>query len=125
MFTHRITIGMAIGSTVLPNQASTYTGSGVQGVSEAIQNTTSYQIAAANFTASTLVECYLLADENVLVKTNSSGSPGNTFSLLAGKPFVWTNDGYFTNPFTTNVTELLILNTSGQVANVTGYFLTP
>jgi hypothetical protein len=34
----------------------------------------------------------LMATVDMTVKTNSSGSPANTFSLKANEPFVWTVD---------------------------------
>ncbi len=42
------------------------------------------------------------------VKTNSSGSPDNTFTIVAGEPFQWRDGDAFTNPVTAAVTKVFI-----------------
>lgn len=52
---------------------------------------------------------YMLADQNLTLETNSGSSPSNTFSLIAGRPLVWSKSaGYFSNPLTANVTALFV-----------------
>jgi hypothetical protein len=37
-------------------------------------------------------------DRDVVLTFNDDGTPDATVNLLAGKPLVWNNDSYFTNP---------------------------
>src|SRR4051794_27701128 len=55
---------------------------------------------------------FLYSDKGCVIKTNSSGSPANTITLAPGIPLVWdTSAGYFSNPFTTNVTSWYVTST--------------
>ena len=52
---------------------------------------------------------FLLSTSNLTIKTNSSSSPANTINLVANVPLIWdASAGYYSNPFTTNVTEFFI-----------------
>jgi hypothetical protein len=67
------------------------------------------------FTNTALQTCFMLADSNLTLKTNSSGSPANTFNLVAGRPLVWAvSDGYFSNPFTSSVTSFFVTCTTSS-----------
>jgi hypothetical protein len=54
----------------------------------------------------------LLADQNMTLKTNSSGAPTETVTLAANKPRVWQTGGPFAAIFASNVTKLFVTNTS-------------
>jgi hypothetical protein len=74
------------------------------------------------FTTAGLQSIFLVADQDCTIETNSGSSPGNTIALKAGRPFAWNkSDGYFTNPFTTNVTSLFVTCTPATVLK--GYVL--
>ncbi len=76
-----------------------------------------------SFGYATLQLIWMVSDQNVRVCVNDthSGSPLITVNLVAGVPYVWTNDAYFANPFgTTNVTEFYITNTTGINASIQG-----
>lgn len=56
---------------------------------------------------------FLLSSSDATIKTNSSGSPANTISLKAGIPLIWrASAGYYSNPFTTDVTAWYITCTA-------------
>jgi len=42
------------------------------------------------------------------IKTNSSGSPDQTITMIAGEPFVWRHGGHYANPITADVTKVYI-----------------
>lgn len=64
----------------------------------------------------------LVSSQDMTIKTNSSGSPDNTFSLKANNPLVWSKSGaYFANPFTANVTKFYI--TCATAASLKGRIL--
>jgi hypothetical protein len=67
----------------------------------------------------TLQMLYMVSTQAIDVKTNSSGSPDDTFSLAAGIPLVWhAGDPAAPNPLTADVTQLFITNSSGQTAKL-------
>jgi hypothetical protein len=75
-------------------------------------NTTNSPVAAA-FLVADVVALYIVSDQNVTLKTNSTGSPANTIALKAGIPLVWVAAApYQANPFTTDVTAFFITNTA-------------
>jgi hypothetical protein len=70
-------------------------------------------LIATSFTTAALQAIMILADQNMTLETNSPSSPSNTISLKAGIPFIWLRSpGYFSNPFTVNVTAWYITNTA-------------
>lgn len=60
------------------------------------------------FTKANLQSFYLVADQNCTVKTNSSGTPQDTITLVAGIPYVWSLSSGLTNPFGGNVTTAFL-----------------
>jgi hypothetical protein len=55
------------------------------------------------------------ADQNVTIKTNSSGSPQETINLIANKPLIFRNGDYRAAIFAGNVTQFF-LSVPGGVA---------
>jgi hypothetical protein len=51
---------------------------------------------------------YILAGQNMTLKTNSSGSPQDTISLTAGVPLVWVTGGAISNPFAGTITKFYL-----------------
>lgn len=71
-------------------------------------STTNGQYPCA-FVRSGLLVVWMLASANCTVKTNSSGSPANTFSLIAGVPFLWdAQSAYFSDPYSADVTTIYV-----------------
>lgn len=50
------------------------------------------------------------ASSNVTVKTNSSGSPDQTFTCKPNKAGIWNSDSPFANPISANITKLYVTN---------------
>ena len=70
------------------------------------------QSLAISFNYANLQSVMMVSDRGLVIKTNSTSSPGNTFTLVAGTPLVWgVSPGYFANPFTANVTVFYITTT--------------
>ena len=59
---------------------------------------------------------YLHSTKDLLVETNSGGTPIDTLSLIANVPYSWTTDEYFTNTFATDITAIFLTNASGASA---------
>ena len=80
-------------------------------------------LQAAAWTVANTQAIFLLSSANMTIKTNSSGSPANTINLIAGVPLIWdASAGYYTNPFTTNVTAFYV--TCSSAALLQGAILT-
>ena len=63
---------------------------------------------------------YMVADQDLTVKTNDSGTPDDTINLKAGEPIVWWVGSQFalTDLFSADVTELYVSNSSGSDATL-------
>jgi hypothetical protein len=60
------------------------------------------------FPAAALKSLFILSSADCTIKTNSSGSPGNTLTLTANLPLVWYFQCGLVNPITVDVTRFLI-----------------
>jgi hypothetical protein len=78
-------------------------------------NTTSN--VTLDFLKANLVSFYALVTGgtgNVSLKTNSSGSPQDTFTLQQNCPMSWYNTSALANPFAGNVTSVFLQGTTGN-----------
>jgi hypothetical protein len=67
-----------------------------------------------SFNGATLKAIILVANQNLTIKVNSTGSPFATINLLANVPYRWSAaEGYFANPLNVSVTEFYA--TTGSV----------
>lgn len=70
-------------------------------------------VSGLTLTYTTFMGIFLLADKNCSITFTG---PGLTINLIAGTPFRWSrSEGYFTNPFTANVTGATLTCTPGVV----------
>lgn len=65
-------------------------------------------VMAMAFVKANLQSFYLKSDQNCTVKTNSSGSPSDTITLVANVPYFWSKSSGLTNPFATDVTTSFV-----------------
>lgn len=115
-FTH--TAGKSLvagGSTV--SGTKTYTGVSQVSLSTTVPIQSNYEIDVG-FPYAKVVSFALLCDQIVTFKTNSSGSPDNTLTLVAGDVYVWNTDSQSTFKITADVTKLYVTNASAAVANL-------
>ncbi len=70
----------------------------------------------ATINASLIKSLFMCCDQDVEVRTNSSGSPDDTIMVKANCPVMWTPDSGLNCPITSNVTSFFILNSSGHNA---------
>ena len=88
-------------------------------VDETIANgQTAFQINVA-IDVSAVKAFYICADQNVTVKTNSSGSPDDTLNLIANEPYAWHNTSLSAFLLDTDVTAIFVANASGSAAALT------
>lgn len=83
----------------------------VPGPSTNLQLTYTLDVSAAK-------SIFLLCDQDLTVKTNSTGAPAATVSLKADVPLWWDSEAaYFTNPFgSTDITTLYVTTAATEDA---------
>jgi hypothetical protein len=81
-------------------------------------NSAAYQLNLSIPVLARLNDLVFLSDQNITLKTNSSGSPANTYVLVAGVPFYWTVSSGVANPVTTPVTAIFVVNSGSIAANL-------
>jgi len=97
----------------------TYTGTGHAAIAEAIADgQTAKQINIA-IDVSALKSIVIKSDQNITIKTNSSGSPDDTLTIEANKEYSWNEDSLDTCQLGTDVTTIFIANASGSEATLT------
>jgi hypothetical protein len=110
--THSITL------TSYDDQSRTYSLVGTQisgnreiGVSQAVIAAQTNLLIPMSYLVANLKSIFILSDQNCTIKTNSSGSPQETITLVANVPFVWQYQSGVTVPFAGDVTAWYITNT--------------
>lgn len=86
-------------------------------------NTTNQQVNLA-FTKADLQSIFISSDQDITIKTNSSGSPQDTLTITAGNPFEWDATSGIANPFAGSVTTAYFTNGTSTNANVSVRTLT-
>lgn len=97
--------------------ANNYSGGAQASVSESIpDSSTDLQVTFA-LDVSAIKSIYIKSDQNITLETNNGSTPDDTLTLLAGVPYIWHTDSYFTNLLTTDITtDIFITNSSGSAA---------
>lgn len=98
--------------------SNTYSGTGQVSIDENIDDGETVLEITFALDISEIASVYLVSDQIITIKTNSSGAPDDTFVLAAGVPLVWTDDGEFANPFSADITSIFIANASGSTARL-------
>lgn len=112
-----VTRRVQYGSEVF-NETKTYTGTGGIEIEESIADSTTDGEVAFTLDVSEIVAFWAHSDQAVTIETNDGSSPGDTITLAAGVPLIWTENDDHANPLTTDVTALFITNASGAAATV-------
>jgi hypothetical protein len=113
MPTMSVTLAYSIGSGGKQLTVSKTSGAETQ-ISETIADGTTNGLVAFTLDVSKALAVYISASADMTLKTNSSGSPDQTFALAAGVPLVWCEDMPTANPLTTDITALYATNASGD-----------
>lgn len=134
MPTHTLTFGWTRNGETISNNVN-YAVEGEQNVD--LDATTTPVAAGATakevtitIDVSKLATIIIQSDQDITIKTNSTGTPDDTLTVKANKPLVWGADSGLPNPFPSgvDVTKIYIANPAASVANVkirTGYDTTP
>ena len=85
-----------------------------------IPASTTNQAVAISINPLKLRSLFMLATQQGLtIKANSTGSPTNTYALVAGVAFVWSADSaYFANPVSSTITTIYVTNAGSTAARL-------
>lgn len=120
-YSYTITQTMTGGGSSVSGGARTFTGTGKLGISESIPNGATNTLVALALTRS-LVKCIALKAVGgaLTVKTNSSSSPVDNFTIANGQALFWGNDEDVSRMrFSADVTALYVSNASGATVTFT------
>lgn len=102
----------------------TQEGSSALSIEETVEDgETDYKVTA-DVDQSAMKMLYLESSEDVTLETNDTDSPDDTLDLKAGEPVMWHSDGFASNPFSEDITDLYFTNASGSDAEIVMEVLT-
>lgn len=105
------------------SQSNSYTDSAETRIDEAVTDSqTDYLIALVQDVSETAI-VYIVSDQAVTLEFNNSTTGVPTIPLLAGVPYVWHANSYFTDLLATDITAVYVTNASGSTANIKIRFL--
>ncbi len=116
-YSHQVSHGY-IGAGDSYSESNAYTGDAQDGRRIDVPDSSTDLEVDFVLDVSAISAIWIRSDQNVTLETNNGGSPDDTISLLANKPYVWVSDSYFTNKLTTDITALFFTNASGSAAVV-------
>ncbi len=115
-FTHNLDLAWSRGNDQV-SQRITKSGGREVNLSEPIpDSSTNLSLPLIGLDISALKTLYLVADQDLTVKTNSSTEPDDTLTLESGQPLVWWDGNGFAAPFSEDVATLFVTNASGDDA---------
>lgn len=100
------------------------TGNTIEQISIPVAASTTNQLYTISIIRSKLQSFFLYTDGALTLKTNSSGSPSDTFVFAAGYPFAWVLGAPFpvssATPLAADVTAFYLTNSTGSIVNFYG-----
>jgi hypothetical protein len=100
------------------SKSNSYSGSASISIEESVANSATDFAVVVAIDVSAIKAIYINSSKAVTMETNSGSAADESISLLADKPYVWTNDSYFANLLETDITVLYFTNASGSAATV-------
>jgi hypothetical protein len=110
--TRSYSVRSSAGGTV----SSSYTeaGNSEQSIDQSVAAGSTGVLINVAFTRAGLQSFQLVSDQPCTIALNTNTSPPQTIALKAGMPFDWSvSPGYFSNPFSVDVTALFVTTTLG------------
>ena len=115
-FTHKIIETWTSGNRSIATE-SDYSGDAQESKDVSIPDSETDYLVNFALDVSQIQAIFILSDQDITLETNDGGSPVDTISLLAGKPYIWKKtDSYDTCKLTTDITALYITNTGNSAA---------
>jgi len=92
------------------------TGTAELNIDESIAGSTTNQLIPFALTRSQLAALFIVSDQNLVLKANSSSSPTTTLTMVANEPLIWIPSNNTTDPITADITTGLYATNAGTVA---------
>lgn len=120
MFTHTLNRSWSRAGEAI-TKSFNVTGGAENNIDEAIPADTVDQLVAFTADVSQIKSLYIVSDKDILIQTNSGSAPANTFTLAAGRPFMWsTGDAALADTagvaVTVDITALYVTNAHETIA---------
>lgn len=122
--THKLTLNYHDGTEDI-FKTETFAYGGAITIDESIPANQTDLLVNCAFTIAKLKSFFMVADVAMTVKTNSSGAPQETFTLVADEPVLWTEKltGVAVGElFGGNVTALYVTNTTTGTLRIRGTY---
>lgn len=103
--THRVGVTYTTNAGQISATTNTYTGSGEAVVDESLAIGTNTLVNIA-VDVSEIESLCIVSNAAMTIKTNSSGAPDDTITLVANVPVIWTTDSLEACPLTVDVTKI-------------------
>lgn len=116
-FSHTLRQAVSVGGWDV-SQNNVYSADSQTSVDVEIPDSETDMLVNFALDVSQIESIFILSDQDLTLETNSGAAPDDTLSLLAGVPLVWTNDSYYANLLTTDITALYATNASGAAARL-------
>ena len=116
MPTHTVAQNVKAGGATV-SSSTIYEASGEVIVTEAIAHPASDVVVSVAIDLDKLVSFYMVSSEDMAVVFFKAAAQDVTINLVAGVPYVWTEDSYFVQLLQDDVTEVQVTQTSGSTAN--------
>jgi hypothetical protein len=121
---HNIAVRVTRGGIAVVDSAYTQTADAAQEIDTTIPaNSTNYPLAVGTVELAKTKSFVLWFSTDCTLKTNSTGSPAETWTMKAGDAFIWNANNPTANPFSADLTEIYITN-STTATQAKLYFLT-
>jgi hypothetical protein len=115
--THTINLNWQSGGGGFISKSVTLTGIEENNRDQSVAASTTNLLVPLAFVVADLQSIYIFSDQDLTLKTNSSGSPQETITLKANKPLAWYKDCGLPVPFAGDVTALYVTNAGATLAN--------
>jgi hypothetical protein len=115
-FTHTLGVTYKTDAGTIASTTDTYTGNAENDLDTTVGAGAVNSEFDLQVTVAKIQSMVLYSDQNAVIKTNSTGSPGNTVNLTAKKQVVWNTDSVMTKPFSVDVTKIFVTNSNTVTA---------
>ena len=105
-----------VGGVTRGGVAKEYSSGSKTSISDTIADGLADILHALVVDVSQIKACFIVSDQAITLEFNNSTTGVPTIVLVAGVPYVWDTDSYFTDLLATNITALYVTNASGALA---------
>lgn len=116
-FNHHIKMQYQTEAGQVVSTDTVYSDNGAPAFNDAIAASQTNKEIDIAFVRANLKSFVFWADQDLTLKTNSSGSPADTIAYKKNTRFVWSNDEYSAIPFSADVTKFYV-TTGVNVTNI-------